>query len=160
MCDQRPCSVPATALFRALLALGILGLADRPARAQAPGPKLGLLVNEANASPGYTLLAPTNSTQTYLIDRQGRVVHTWKSDCQPGLSAYLLDNGHLLRTGQIPNPPFFGGGTGGRIQEFAWDGTLVWDFRYHSSTRLPNHDICKLPGGNVLMIVWEKKSPQ
>jgi hypothetical protein len=134
--------------------------AAEKARPEPSGPKLGLLVHESNASPGYTLLAPTNSTQTYLIDMQGRVVNTWKSDCQPGLSAYLLDNGHLLRTGQIPNPPFFGGGTGGRIQEFGWDGKLVWDYRYHSSTQLPNHDICKLPNGNVLLIVWEKKSPQ
>jgi hypothetical protein len=122
--------------------------------------KLGLLVNEPAAYQGYTLLAPTNSNQTYLIDMQGRVVQTWKSDFIPGLGAYLLENGNLLRTGQIPNPPFFGGGTGGRIQEFSWDGKLVWDFTYHSDTQLPNHDICKLPNGNVLMIVWEKKSPQ
>jgi hypothetical protein len=165
------------ALCRGLLALSAILFAGWSTWAQDPGPdkaakteaksrpepsrpKLGLLVHEASAYPGYTLLAPTNSTQTYLIDMQGRIVHTWKSDYSPGLSAYLLDNGHLLRTGQIANPPFFGGGTGGRIQEFAWDGTLVWDFTYHSDTRLPNHDICRLPNGNVLMIVWEKKSPK
>jgi hypothetical protein len=153
-------------LFGALLSLSVIGLGDGTTRAQssekpAPSrPKLGLLVNEASAYPGYTLLAPANSTQTYLIDMQGRVVQTWKSDCNPGLSAYLLENGNLLRTGQIPNPPFFGGGTGGRIQEFTWDGKLVWDFTYYSDTQLPNHDICKLPNGNVLMIVWEKKTPQ
>src|SRR5262249_40110540 len=28
----------------------------------------------------------------------------------------------------------------------------------YSESQLPNHDICKLPSGNVLMIVWEKKS--
>jgi hypothetical protein len=123
-----------------------------------PALKLGLTVNETNASPGYTLIASTNSTTTYLVDMQGRVVNSWKSDCLPGLSAYLLENGNLLRTGQVPNPPFFGGGTGGRIQEFSWDGELVWDFTYVSDTVLPNHDICKLPNGNVLMIVWEKKS--
>jgi len=170
-------SVPATAMFRAFLALSVLVFGDWATRAQNPGPdkakdaaqktrpeparpKLGLLVHEANAYPGYTLLAPTNSTQTYLIDMQGRVVQTWKSDCNPGLVAYLLDNGNLLRTGQIRNPPFFGGGTGGRIQEFTWDGQMIWDFTYYSDTQLPNHDICKLPNGNVLMIVWEKKSPK
>jgi hypothetical protein len=129
---------------------------DEPAK--PPAAKLGLIVNEPTASPGYTLLASSNATVTYLVDMQGRVVNSWKSDCLPGLSAYLLDDGHLLRTGQVPNPPFFGGGTGGRIQEFAWDGKLVWDFSYVNDTVLPNHDICKLPNGNVLMIVWEKKS--
>jgi hypothetical protein len=169
-------SAPAAMLVCAVLASGILGIGKCAAQAQTQEPqktksateksqsgpskpKLGLLVNQASACAGYTLIAPTNSTQTYLIDMQGRVVQTWKADCNPGLSAYLLENGNLLRTGQIDEPPFFGGGTGGRIQESTWDGQLVWDFTYYSDTRLPNHDICKLPNGNVLMIVWEKKSP-
>ena len=121
-------------------------------------PKLGLLVNEPNACKGYTLLAPSNSTTTYLIDMEGRVVNSWKSDCNPGLSAYLLPNGHLLRTGAVKNPPFIGGGTGGRIQEFDWDGKLVWDYTHVTDSVLPNHDVCPLPNGNVLMIVWEKKT--
>ncbi len=120
--------------------------------------KVGLLVNEANACKGYTLIASSNSTTTYLVDMEGRVVNTWKSDCMPGLSAYLLENGNLLRTGQVRKPPFFGGGSGGRIQEFTWDGKLMWDYTFVSVTYLPNHDICKLPNGNVLMIVWEKKN--
>ncbi len=56
------------------------------------------------------------------------------------------------------NPPFFGGGTGGRIQEFTWDGKLVWDFTYVTDTQLPNHDICRLPNGNTLMVTWIKKT--
>jgi hypothetical protein len=142
------------------LVCGMETAAAQTAAPASPQPKLGLLVNDSKACPGYTLLAPSNSTTTYLIDMQGRVVQSWTSDCIPGLSAYLLENGHLLRTGQIRNPPFFGGGTGGRIQEFAWDGKVIWDFTYVSEKQLPNHDICKLPNGNVLMIVWEKKSPQ
>jgi Arylsulfotransferase (ASST) len=144
------------ALFT-LAALAAPGLAQPPKEEPAKA-KLGLLVNEEKAFQGYTLLASSNSTNTYLIDTQGRVVQTWKSDCMPGLSAYLLENGNLLRTGQVKNPPFFGGGTGGRIQEFTWDGKLVWDYTYVTDTILPNHDVCKLPNGNVLMIVWEKKT--
>src|SRR5262249_11966593 len=83
---------------------------------------------------------------------------TWKTDCNPGASAYLLENGHLLRTGEIKKAPFFGGGTGGRIQEFTWDGELVWDYTYVSDTPLPDHDICQPPNGNDLMIDWDKKS--
>ncbi len=128
---------------------------DKPAKKDAAP---GLQLNDPRASPGYTLIAPSNSTNTYLIDMEGRVVNSWKSDCQPGLSAYLLENGHLLRTGQVKNPPFFGGGSGGRIQEFAWDGKLVWDFTFVNDKQLPNHDICRLPNGNVLVNVWEKKS--
>jgi hypothetical protein len=142
------------------LALAALALAV-PARGQQPAkakPKTGLLVNEPRACTGYTLIASVNSTDTFLVDMQGRVVHTWKSDCNPGLVATLLDNGNLLRAGQVRNPPFFGGGAGGRIQEFTWDGKLVWDYTCSSDTQLQNHDALKLPNGNYLLDVWEKKS--
>jgi hypothetical protein len=119
--------------------------------------KGGLLLNDPRACPGYTLLAPTTSKHTYLMDLQGRVVRKWESDCNPGQSTYFLDNGNLLRAGQLSNPPFFTPGYGGRIQEFTWDGQIVWDFKYVSQTQLPHHDICRLPNGNILMIVWEKK---
>ncbi len=144
--------------FLTLAGLAGAAAADDPPKPPQKGGRLGLLVNDPKASQGYTLLAPANSLNTYLIDMEGRVVNTWKSDCQPGLSAYLLENGHLLRTGQVRNPPFFGGGAGGRIQEFTWDGKLVWDYTYVTDTQLPNHDVCKLPNGNVLINVWEKKT--
>ena len=156
--------VPARYLAGLVLtvALGIVLAGAAPGtgqgRPRAAGPKFGVVVRKPKTWDGYTLIASTNSTDTYLIDMAGHVVRTWQSDCQPGLSAYLLENGNLLRTGQIKKPPFFGGGTGGRIQEFSWDGKLVWDYTFYSATQLPNHDICKLPNGNVLMIVWEKKS--
>jgi hypothetical protein len=159
---------PALRLVATLLTLGaqalqggagVRGDDPKPPKPDAK-PKLGLLANDEKACKGYTLIASSNSTNTYLIDMEGRVVNTWKSDCAPGLAAYLLENGNLLRTGQVRNPPFFGGGAGGRVQEFTWDGKPVWDFTYVTDTQLPNHDVCKLPNGNVLMIVWEKKSAQ
>ena len=35
----------------------------------------------------------------------------------------------------------------------------MWDFTYCTPAQLPNHDVCRLPNGHVLMNVWEKKSP-
>src|SRR5437868_4783951 len=66
--------------------------ADGPAKAKAAVPskaaappaaavKPGLAVNDPRAFQGYTLFGPFDSTTTYLIDMQGRVVHTWESDC-------------------------------------------------------------------------------
>jgi hypothetical protein len=142
-----------------VVGISMRAAAGQPAAANSSTakPMVGCLVNDKKACKGYTLLAPSFSKNTYLIDMEGRVVRSWKSDFTPGFSAYLLENGNLLRTGAIPNPPFFGGGAGGRIQEFAWDGELVWDYSYHNQNELPNHDICRLPNGNTLMIVWEKK---
>jgi hypothetical protein len=110
-------------------------------------------------SPGYVLFSPLLSGATYLIDTSGRVVHAWQGEFAPGASVHLLDNGHLLRPARDPSLSFFtGGGQGGRIQEFTWDGDLVWDLVLGTRERMPHHDIAPLPGGNVLAIVWERRT--
>jgi hypothetical protein len=125
-------------------------------------PKLGPSVNEPNAYKGYTLIAPMTSRKTWLIDMDGRIVHLWTCPTTPGLETQLLENGHLLRTGILPaeKQPFEGAGAGGRIQEFTWEGELVWDFNYFNARQLPHHDVTKLPNGNILMIVWDRKTAQ
>ena len=120
---------------------------------------VGLLQNDASKSfNGYTLFAPSRSTTTYLINNEGRLIHSWQSNYLPGQSAYLLENGHLLRTGAVGNRIFTSGGAGGRVQEYDWDGNLRWDFGYSSDQYLQHHDIRRLPNGNVLLIAWELKS--
>jgi hypothetical protein len=87
------------------------------------------------------------------------VVHTWESDFPPGVSVYLLDNGNLLRTARSPDVPFFlAPGQGGRIQEYTWEGELIWDFTLANENQIQHHDIEPLPNGNVLAIVWERKT--
>ena len=107
---------------------------------------------------GYTLSAPHRSTTAYLINNNGEVVHTWESDYSPRLSAYLLENGNLLRTASSNNPTFKGGGAGGRVQKIDWDGAVLWDFEYSSNQYCLHHDVAMLPNGNVLMIAWETKT--
>jgi hypothetical protein len=116
--------------------------------------------DDPTAFPGYTLVAPLQSKDTYLIDMQGRVVRTWESDYTAGQTAYLLENGHLLRAGQIRRDEqlLAGAAAGGRVQEFTWEGELVWDFKFHNEKQIPHHDIARLPSGNVLLIVWELRT--
>jgi hypothetical protein len=132
---------------------------DSAKKGEAPPPmpeKLGILVNDSRALPGYNLINASGNN-TYLFDNEGRVVHSWKSEYPSGLAVYLLENGHLFRPAEAVNrkPGFHGPAAGGRIQEFDWDGNLVWDFEYHSEKRLPHHDAIKLPNGNALLICWE-----
>lgn len=121
---------------------------------------VGLIRNEPGAYQGYTLLSPLSSRTTFLIDMNGRVVHTWETDSTPSSIAYLLENGNLLRAGALTPSPFGQGvaGGGGRIQEIAWNGDLVWDFTYATANALPHHDFTRLPNGNILLIVTERKS--
>jgi hypothetical protein len=166
----------------ALVALDarMIAAQDDPAKgkgepAKKAAAKTGLLVNDAKAFQGYTLIAPLKSTKTYLLDMQGRIVRTWESDCTPAHCGYLLENGNLLRPGALPGAMkgpggpggdkkgkggkgFGGAGAGGRVQEFTWDGEVVWDFTLSNGKQLPHHDITRLPNGNILMIVWDRKS--
>ncbi len=157
----------------ALACAVVVGTTGHRATAQAPGngkgkaaPKgpaepRGLRLKTAAASPGYVLFTPLTSDTTYLIDNDGRVVHTWKSGFIPSAWLYLMDNGHILRGANDPGKSgFSGGGAGGRFQEFDWDGKLVWDFAFQSEQHLPHHDVAILPNGHVLTISWERKTPE
>src|SRR5688572_2463261 len=121
---------------------------------------IGLIRNDPGAFQGYTLLSPLQSRTTFLIDMNGRVVRSWETDSTPSSLAYLLDNGNILRAGVQMGSPYGGGvaGGGGRLQEFDWNGQLVWDFTYSTATNLPHHDFTRLPNGNVLLLVQQKKT--
>jgi hypothetical protein len=121
---------------------------------------VGLFLNDSTSYIGYTLFAPLAYTNTYIINNEGRLIHFWEGTHRPGMSAYLLENGNLLRTATINNPFFNAGGKGGLIQEFSWEGDLIWEFEYSSDQYLQHHDIEKLPNGNVLIIAWELKSSE
>jgi hypothetical protein len=130
--------------------------AEKPEK--PPEPR-GLRLNSSEAEPGYVIYAPLLSDMTYLIDAKGLVVHTWKSDYAPSGTIYLRDNGNLLRGAREPKIEVFkGGGQGGRIQEFSWDGKLLWDWKYATTNYLLHHDIEPLPNGNILAIAWEARS--
>ena len=119
---------------------------------------VGLITNAPSAWPGYTLFPPGFYTSSYLINDAGNLIHSWPSAYQPGQSAYLAENGHLYRSVMLQNSVFNIGGTGGGVQEFDWDGTLLWSYTYSTTLHCQHHDFEILPNGNVLMIAWEYKS--
>ena len=120
---------------------------------------MGLLLKEEASFGGYTLFAPMHYNTTYLIDNEGRLVNSWDSEYLPSESAYLLENGNLIRAALLGGNPTFNvfQGEGGRVEEFTWDGTLIWEYEYTTSEHILHHDIEVLPNGNVLMIAWERK---
>ena len=121
---------------------------------------VGLFLNDTiHAFNGYTLFAPKQNTMTYLINNDGRIVHRWASSkYPPGQSVYLLENGDLLRTCMVLSQLSTGGGEGGRVEEYNWNDSLVWQLDYSTSTYMQHHDVKRLPNGNTLMLVVEKKT--
>ena len=107
---------------------------------------------------GYTLYSPNNSRNTYLLDMNNKVVHSWAHNRSGGYSVYLLSDGSVLRPAMASSAQLGGAGAEGVVQRVAWDGTVLWDYTYSSSQYLAHHDIEPMPNGNVLIIAWEVKS--
>jgi Arylsulfotransferase (ASST) len=136
------------------------------------------------------------NTISYLIDMEGYVVHEWKRDYVVSLHETLLDNGNLLAAqaawSNVPLPPGVnpnvkmrkqtwpigstltaanslnvGGGHGGYLQEFDWDGNVVWDYELNDATHVQHHTFAPHESiytpntssdGNVLILAWEYKT--
>jgi hypothetical protein len=114
---------------------------------------VGLFVNDERASDGYTLFGPKDDTTVYLINNDGLVVHSWQTSVLPGAMGYLLPNGHLVRAAKHG-----GGSLDVKLQEFDWDGNLVWEYVTSTSQFSQHHDIEPLPNGNVMFIAREIKT--
>ena len=118
----------------------------------------GLTKTTEGLSPGFIMFAVPNSASTYLINRNGEVVHEWKGN-YAFHSPYLMDDGSLVTGAQDPDYPVFGfGGPYGRIQKISWDGKMLWDYEYADTTQIVHHDIAVLPNGNILAIAYETSS--
>lgn len=119
---------------------------------------VGLIEYTGTETPGYVLLPPMGSKNTYLLDRCGKVVHSWASAYNPGLSAYLTEDGSLYRAGKAGNTFFTAGGNGGIIERYDWDGNLTWTYTISNDSLCQHHDFKVMPNGNILVIVWHRKS--
>ncbi len=119
----------------------------------------GVLQYQADkACSGYTLYSPMRQKVTYLIDMEGYIVKEWKHDCAPGLFSVLLENGHLLRGG-LKTPKYTEhGGEGGCIQEFDWDGNLVWEYVHYAPESCQHHSFKRCKNGNTLVLCWKRHS--
>lgn len=84
--------------------------------------------DKTKAYAGYTLFA--GHGRTYLIDMEGRLVHTWNFGTNPR----FLDNGNILDATKA-DPSGFSG-----FQEVDWDGKVVWQYTESRDNYAPHHD--------------------
>ena len=143
-----------------LIGVTVLASAAQAQLPSLPPPAMprGLVSNSPEVTPGYALFSPTEGTPVILIANDGSVVHTWEN-VYGGLSHYLEADGTLLRGFRDPEILHFrqGGVTGG-LQELAWDGKVLWEWKLGDEKRVLHHDISRLPNGNILALGWELKT--
>ena len=106
--------------------------------------QVGVIINEPEAFQGYTLFSSSRQNNTaYLIDNEGRVVHTWVVS---GTLAKLMENGDLLVAKTVE-------GIGG-ASRLAPDGSVLWNYELHGQ----HHDFMQMPNGNVMILARESKT--
>ncbi len=138
--------------MRSLLPFALLLAVGAPAQRT-----VGLVQYDVPPS-GYMLFAPLSSTTTYLIDPCGEQVHAWSGSYTPALSAQLQPDGTLLRAGNTQNANFNGGGSGGVLERWSWNGTLLWSYTISDDSLCQHHDFTVLPNGHILVLVWDRRT--
>ncbi len=107
----------------------------------------------------WVLAVVNGGTEAHLIDKKGERIFEWVFEDHLGNDLELLPDGRLLGIFKVENPEFSFGGFGGIIKIIGVDGSVDWEFPYHSSNYIAHHDVEMLPNGNVVFMAWEKIEP-
>ena len=122
-----------------------------------------VLIYTPEASKGYVLTSSyvagemlTDTGQVRLLDKEGHMVHGWKTKYKP-LYSQLETNGHVFvaMTPPIHQLDYPSGGTTGLIEELDWNGKVLWSYADAEMT----HSFDVLPDGSVVYERWEQ-APQ
>ena len=121
----------------------------------SPFRPVGLTYKDSRSHGGYTLITPIGGDAVYLLNEDGCVVHGWEvPGFQPGYG-YLLPGGNLLVRGQLLVETGVGvgepAGKADILLELDWDANELWRWEHEGF----HHDMCRMPNGNTLVIVWE-----
>lgn len=130
---------------------------------------IGLIgVDKQRSFGGYTLFCPLTSDVAYLVDIDGKQVHSWKLPGRIGRHARILPNGNLAVNTLRPAPehttkdggpfpfPFFSKYGGGVMSELDSDGNVVRQF----TDPLGHHDQYHFGDGRLLYTSLEALSSE
>ena len=122
--------------------------------------------NPGKAYDGYNLIYQHNQPNVYLLNNCGEIVHVWEGEAgtRPGNTAYLLEDGRLIKTSRpasIAGDRIWAGGGGATVEIRTWDNDLEWSFTLNDSTARLHHDIAVIEKNDrltIAMIAWEIKN--
>ena len=118
------------------------------------------LFNPSAVADNFILVNDAGNNRAYIMDKEAKILHEWPLTNNLGNDAFLLPDGRLLASLETDDPKITLGGQGGKIQFVDADGTVLWNFDYSSEESETHHDVELLPNGNVLAMVWEKRTMQ
>lgn len=117
------------------------------------------IFDEEETMEGYTFFTPNSNNKAYIVDNCGYVVNEYVRGNRPGFSAYLLENGLMLRTNKVNNAFFSQASTGGQVELVDWDDNTVWSYVFNTPQYIQHHDVSIMPNGNILVPGWERITP-
>ncbi len=118
--------------MKRMLSLIVLLTGSACAYEALQGPTELLYWDKSNTYNGYTWFGVRGTT--YLLDMEGRVVHTWPIGTNP----HLLANGNVLDASK-DDPSGFGG-----LKEVDWSGAAVWSYTETRANYVPHHDFTRI----------------
>lgn len=116
-------------------------------------------IDASQVDDNYILVNDAASNRVYLMDKKAELLHEWPLNGERlGNDAFLLPNGQLLAMLEAEDPKIEFGGFGGKLQLLDKDGNATWSFEYSSDDYILHHDAEMLPNGNIIVIVWERRT--
>ena len=117
---------------------------------------VGTILNTDEALDSYTFFSPFSGRSAYMVDNCGGLIAKWDRGTLPGLSAYFLDNGDMLRTYKVnPEGPFISASNAGGLELVDFHNAAVWTWELNTAMELSHHDAVRMPNGNLLVLTWE-----
>jgi hypothetical protein len=117
-------------------------------------------INPERVDDNYILVNDAGANRAYIMDKQARLLHEWTLTNKIGNDVFLLPDGRVLASLESDEPKINIGGKGGQLQFIGPDNTVEWKFLYSSELAETHHDAELLPNGNVIAMVWEKRTAQ
>ena len=115
--------------------------------------------DSTKVSSGLILINDAADNSVYLMNKNGQTVYEWPlHDERLGNDAFLLPSGKILAMLETPNPDIGFGGVGGKVSILDKEGNAEWSFTYATENHILHHDAVMLPNGNILTMIWERKT--
>lgn len=106
------------------------------------------------------LINDAENNRVFLMNKEEENVFEWQLESGIGNDCVLMENGKLLAILQADNPFIEFGGYGGKLQIINPDFSVEWEYIISDENQIAHHDIEMMPNGNILAIIWKRKSAE